>query len=236
LSGDIADLAGNQLAPCEWSFTTGVAPDMDAPTVFQTSPIGGSVGIDTKSSLVVIFSKEINPISANAATFIVRDAAGNLVQGTVNCNGAVVTFVPHKALAFKTLYQVTLTSGIEDLAGNSLAQYYWSFTTGWGVVSVTPPSFIRKLPVASVIISATCSEALNLDTMIPNVVAVNLKGKDRGKVIPGTVSLAGNTIFFTPTDSLARNNAYQVTLGTGIQDLTGIPLANEYTWEFRTWK
>jgi hypothetical protein len=124
------------------------------------------------------------------------------------------------------------------LAGNTLeGDYEWDFKTGFGFVSVTPPHLSRKIP-KDITISAIGSEALDRATVDVNTVWVTtLRGKNKGQKVPGTVSLDGATITFAPTKALAGNSFYQVTLSTGIHDLSdNLPLSKDYTWIFRTGK
>jgi len=54
-----------------------------------------------------------------------------LLAATVTCSGVTATFTPSTILAFSTAYTATITTGVEDLAGNALTNnFVWSFTTG----------------------------------------------------------------------------------------------------------
>jgi hypothetical protein len=55
-------------------------------------------------------------------------------------------------------------------------------------------------------------------------------------VVPGLVAYAliGNTLTFTPTESLAPSTLYTATITTGAQNLAGTALANNYVWTFTT--
>jgi hypothetical protein len=234
---DIEDMGGTILSPPHsWFFTTGTERDTDAPFVVSSVPERNAPNVDVNEKLQVVFSEVINPMTVDADSFIVENAAGVLVPGSFIIAGEVVTFVPSEPLAFKTVYVVTLTDAIEDLAGNQLVGDQWEFTTGFGVVSVTPAHLSRKV-ATNTHITAICSETLDSATVNSSTVWVApLRGKNKGQKISGTVSLDGDTITFAPTKGLAGNNFYQVTLSTGIKDLSGSPLPKNHTWYFRTGK
>ncbi len=49
-----------------------------------------------------------------------------------------------------------------------------------------------------------------------------------------TYAVAGMTGTFTPTTDLLPNKMYTATISTGAKDLSGNPLANDFTWSFTT--
>jgi hypothetical protein len=52
--------------------------------------------------------------------------------------------------------------------------------------------------------------------------------------VAGSVSISGILATFTPAVSLAGNTMYTATITTGAKDLSGNPLASNYTWSFTT--
>ncbi len=126
LSTGVKDLAGNPLAaPHSWTFTTGAAPDVMAPTVSLTAPASDATGVPTNTTLVVAFSEAMDPSTLTSATFTVGGVSGTVIAGTTTA-----TFTPSTALAFDSAYTATISTGVKDLAGNPLAAPYgWTFTT-----------------------------------------------------------------------------------------------------------
>ena len=120
-----------------WSFVTGAAADATAPTVSAVSPVDGSTGVCLTKTVNVLFSEAMDPVTVNAATFVVTDA-GIAVAGTVRYDSAsqVASFVPSGASGFAPSRPFVVTvksgaSGVRDLAGNPLAADLVSgFTTG----------------------------------------------------------------------------------------------------------
>ncbi|OGR04932.1 MAG: hypothetical protein A2511_13245 [Deltaproteobacteria bacterium RIFOXYD12_FULL_50_9] len=72
----------------------------------------------------------MNPATLTIATFTLNQGITS-VAGTVTCNGTKATFTPDSNLAAGTPYTATITTGVQDLAGNELAtNKVWNFTTG----------------------------------------------------------------------------------------------------------
>jgi hypothetical protein len=192
------------------------------------------VGIS--SALSATFSKSLNPLTVNSTTFTLKQGA-TVVLGTIGYSGVTATFTPLTALAANTAFTATLSTGIVDLSGNSLAlPYVWSFTTS-ATPNTTPPTVISTNPVSNAVnvpigtsVTAMFSEALNPLTVNSATFTVKLGGA----TIPGTVTYSGVTATFTPLSSLALNSAYTATISTGVADLSGNTLANSYVWIFVT--
>lgn len=52
--------------------------------------------------------------------------------------------------------------------------------------------------------------------------------------ISGEVTYSGTTASFNPNDALLSNTTYRATITTGAKSATGVALANNYTWTFKT--
>ena len=131
LGSQIADLAGNPLAPVTWSFSTvGPPPDTTPPTVIATTPPSGASDVDRATSVTATFSEAIDSTTLSDTNFTLA-AGGSLLAGTVSYDPAtdVAALTPSDTLAASTVYTVRI-SGIKDLAGNPLAApVTWSFTS-----------------------------------------------------------------------------------------------------------
>ena len=127
------DTFGNALASdFVWTFTTGTTTCLSGPpTVISVTPPDLSAGICPDTVVVATFSEAMNPATINSTTFLL--AAGSTpVAGAVTYDAPsrVATFTPTSSLALSTLYTATITTGAQDLFGNSLASdFVWSFTT-----------------------------------------------------------------------------------------------------------
>jgi hypothetical protein len=69
-----------------------------------------------------------------------------------------------------------------------------------------------------------------------NFTLVPQTGPNVGLAAAGTVtySAAGDMLVFTPAANLAASTTYTATVSTGVQDVAGVALANDYVWTFTT--
>lgn len=116
----------------------GVTPtDTTPPTVLSTSPSNNATGVAVNTSITATFSEAMNASTINTGTFTVRTDT-TPISGMVTYSGTTATFIPSGNLNYNTTYIATITTGVRDVAGNSMAsEYVWSFTT-----SSTPPNVL----------------------------------------------------------------------------------------------
>ncbi len=124
-----------------------VLPDVIPPTVSSVVPPDATTGIDTETPLTAIFNESIDPATVDAGTFQLKDAADNVIAGSLSVVSNEIVFTPAVALEPATVYTATLvsgSSGLADLAGNELAaDFTWSFTTE----AATLPVLLHKFSV-----------------------------------------------------------------------------------------
>ncbi|MEP7375511.1 MAG: Ig-like domain-containing protein [Chitinophagaceae bacterium] len=220
-----------------------VGADITPPIVSSVSPLSGATGVSTGTVVSAVFNETIDPVSITAATFQLKDAANNIIPGSINTSFNQITFTPSVTLAGSTVYTVIIksgASGVKDLAGNALASdYSWSFTTA--AVDNTPPTITTVSPVngATGIVSGTTvtanfNEAINATTVTGSTVQVRDAGNN---LIAATINVSGSQVTLTPSAALSGLTVYTVTItgGTsGVKDLAGNALANNYVWSFTT--
>lgn len=123
----VRDTAGNTLA-ANYTFTfRTLKPDNIAPTVVSVTPVAGGTGVATGATVTATFSEAISAGTLSTSSFSV-----NGVTGTVSYNPSTwtATFTPSGPLLAATTYTVTISTAVQDLSGNALAQAkIWSFTT-----------------------------------------------------------------------------------------------------------
>jgi hypothetical protein len=233
----VEDLAGNTMSQSyTWSFTTGDAPDATRPFVISTDPADAATSVPITKQLTATFSEAMDPLTINTATFLLRQGT-TPIQGSVHGQGATATFVPANDLLPNTLYIATITTGVEDLAGNAMvANYTWSFTTG-PAVDRTQPFVISTDPAHAATgvpfdkhITATFSEPMDPLT----ISAATFTLTQGSTPVAGTVTYSGTTATFVPAFALAANTIYTGTITTNAKDLAGNPLRETYTWSFST--
>ncbi|MDD4912448.1 MAG: Ig-like domain-containing protein [Sideroxydans sp.] len=234
ISAGVKDLAGNAMSSIySWQFQTTVA-DTTPPAVITTSPFANASDVNVGSAITATFSEPINPSTVTlAGAFTVMNGATS-VSGTVTYDGATATFTPSAPLANSTLYTVTLTTVVKDLAGNAMgANNSWTFQT---LATVTPkvlstsPDPYAYAVAGSSVINATFSTPIDPAT-VDNTTFTLVGGTTP---VAGTVTYSGTTASFTPSAPLAINTVYRATITAGVKDLAGIAMSANYSWTFQT--
>jgi hypothetical protein len=234
------DLGGTPLpANYVWTFTT-IAPT-PAPTVISTVPVNAATGVPLNQMLSATFSEAMScaTLASPAATFVLTGPGASPVIGTVDCAGAVATFMPAADLVFNTVYTATITTAAEDLDGTPLgANYVWTFRT---LPAPTPPTVISTVPVnlatgvpINQALSATFSVAMNQATIDTTTFTLVVTGGASVTGVVTYVATGSSVATFTPDANLAPSTQYTATITTGAQDLGNVGLAANYVWTFMT--
>ncbi|HXE98097.1 MAG TPA: Ig-like domain-containing protein [Dongiaceae bacterium] len=249
----VKDLAGNAMASdFVFTFTTGAAADLTAPTVSLTSPTDTAIAVPTNRIVHIGFSEVMDTLSLNSATITMRETVSTTnVPGTVTSVGTSATFSSNAPLFANTKYSVTILSGndgVKDLAGNAMASnFVFTFTTG-AVTDTTKPTVIRTINANGATgvsintkVGATFSEVMDASTITSGSFTFKL---NQGAIpVPGLVTYSGVDAVFTPATPLTANTTYTATITTAAKDLAGNPLAgnqalppaaSNYVWSFTT--
>jgi len=246
LSNTVADLVGNTMVlDYKWSFTTGTGVvDTEPPEVTGTVPAAGETGVSRGSAISATFSEPIDYSTAKAANFIV--ASATQVSGTVSYNEPTrtITFTPDApGLESLTTYTATVTTGIRDVAQNPLdPAYEWSFTTEQGV-DTTGPTVVARNPAANAtnvalntVVTAEFNELVDPLTINPATFSLLAVSGDNPGAVSGAVTYNAyaKTAIFTPSSALDDNAQFRATLTTGVEDISGNPMASQVQWFFTT--
>jgi hypothetical protein len=221
------DVFGEALAnDFSWSFMTSTAA-CAAATVTAVSPTADSTGICPNTLVTATFSEAMQSSTINTTTFTLTGGSGNaLVTGTVSYDQAsnTATFTPASPLELDQPYAANISPGAEDLSGNPLANYNWTFMTSATACQATVP------------LGSTCSygglggaTVTNLgDTIVTGIV-----GTSPGTAItgfpPGTATAfdAGNAAAATAQDDLTTAYNYAAAAPGGAvlpADIGGVTL------------
>ena len=101
--------------------------DRTPPTVVSTVPSSLATQVGLSGPITVTFSEQMATSSMTASAFAFSPA----VAGTLSYTGNTATFTPTSSLTPNTTYTVTVSTAVEDRAGNNLVSpYSWTFTTG----------------------------------------------------------------------------------------------------------
>lgn len=220
--------------------------DNTAPTVSSVTPAANATGIAQSAVLNILFSEDMTAASISTTSVTLRDAANNIISGTVTYNAATrtATFTPASALSYQTVYTARVLSGsngVKDAAGNALAaDYTWSFTT---LADQVPPTVTGVTPAASAVavnVNAAVTVTFNEAMAAASLSASSFELRNAANVlVPASVTYnaANRTASLTPTSPLAASTVYTARVAGGAggaTDIAGNALASAYTWSFTT--
>lgn len=222
-----------------WTFTTGTTADTTRPTVTVTSPLDGATNVPLNRVVTVAFNEPMDPSTITEGTFTLND--GSSVDGVVTYSdtGRSATFTPDEPLLPSTDYTATVTVGVDDLAGNNLANNVsWTFTTGTGTdtarptVTSTNPSSNATNVATNKKVNATFSEPMDPDTITNgSYTLVGPSGAVQGLV---TYDALSRIATFSPSANLASATQYTARVTTAAADLANNTLASDRVWSFTT--
>ncbi|MET9022692.1 DUF4082 domain-containing protein [Actinopolymorpha sp. NPDC004070] len=101
--------------------------DTTPPTITSRTPAAGASNVSTGTIVTATFSE---PVQDSTARIGLAQANGTTVAGTTSYNATTrtATFTPGAPLGNSTSYTATV-SGAKDVAGNTMSQDSWTFTT-----------------------------------------------------------------------------------------------------------
>jgi probable HAF family extracellular repeat protein len=134
-----SDAAGNESArSAQACATTNVPADTTPPKLTSTVPVNDGKNVAVDNLVTVVFDEAINPATLTKATFTVKDASNNAVDGTISYSGTTGTFTSSEIFAPLETYTATIAADVQDLAGNNLtSNYVWKFKTGLATYQLT---------------------------------------------------------------------------------------------------
>ena len=220
----------------DWSFLTGSGIDSTPPMVNSEYPADGSIDVSIGSIISVTFDEPMDQASINAGTFKVDDEYAVNISGSLSYSGNTETFTPDSALSYDTSYTVTVTSGVRDTAGNSLAvAHIWNFTTT-ATVDVTPPVINIVNPIGGMgDVPITTNITVAYSEPMDKISAESaFTLSDVVLPINGTFSWTGDTMLFNPAGDLKYTTAYTINIGAGAKDISGNSISTPYSSVFTT--
>jgi methionine-rich copper-binding protein CopC len=232
-SSGMTDVAGNASLSDGWHyFYTGVTISDSTPlSIASMTPENGAKGVALNALITIKFNKPLAATSVNKDTVIVA-AGGVPVEGSISLddNNTRIRFRPANLILFNpnTFYEVTVTTGVTDVAGNTLAApYVGGFTTGGSsdttapsLVSYTPTYNASNVPVDTAITLAF-NEPLN-PTSLNWWSSIRLTGDGIYGNVPTDINLSTDrkTVTVKPYQPLFSWKRYYVSIN-GIEDNSG---------------
>lgn len=209
------------LAPAgttSFSFTTEPRPPL---VLVSSAPTNGAADVPIETAITLTTNYDLAPNASVSVTGGVQTVAG-----TTTVLGKTLTFVPTAPLAFETVYTVDL-AGVRDIYGRSLTGSISFTTSAWpsfAVASSSPADGAAGVPVGSQLV---VNASLNLASTSSIIL------RSRLETVPGTSSVVGNTITFTPNTALRFGTSYTADL-SGVRDIYNRPLGGtlNFTTEY----
>lgn len=206
------------------------------PTVTLSDPANNAIGVAVGQALTVTFSEPMDAATVNSSTFTLTQN-GTVVAGAVTYSNPTATFTPAAELLPNKLFVGTISTGVKDLSGQSLAvSHTFSFTTGntpdhiLPLISMTDPLNNVTGIARNKAITIQFSEAMQ----VTSITSTTFTLKEGANVVAGAVVYSGTTATFTPDNILKALTLYTATISTGAKDLAGNALAVNTTWSFTT--
>ena len=105
------------------------------------------------------------------------------------------------------------------------------------IVDTTPPTVISTSPAnnetgvaVTSALTITFSESIDTSTFNPDTFSL----RNNGNNVEGAITANGAVVTFTPSANLAYSTTYTATITTGVKDLAGNAMTENYTWAFVT--
>ena len=187
-------------------------------------------------SRTLTFSEAIDASTIGAAAILVSGPGitGSINPSAVIGSGAAYTVDFASPLITTGTYTLTLASTIADIAGNPLGS---GVTDSFQLVPDTTPPTVESITPSGVVptdissLAVEFNEAIAASSFTSNQVTIAGPG--------GTIPTASITVTATSADAFTisfpaptQDGIYNVTLGTGITDISGNPLATPYQSSF----
>ena len=190
------DTSGNIETPGSGNTVT---VNMTGPSVSSTVPENETTGVALNSDVTVNFSENMDCTTVTTSTVTISPAVGWTRN---SCSGSQAVFRP-SGQAFITTYNITVTTGVTNIAGTPMAaSHEFSYTTQGcpGSLSITPGQTLYGNPVDLTSI-VTANNAVNLNYTV-------------GRSCPAQ----SNASIITKRDTWIYNGANNGNIGTTWKD------------------
>jgi hypothetical protein len=212
--------------------------DTVAPTVDNLSPTDAATNVSPTSNVTATFSEAMNSSSISGQTFTLKEqGSSSQLEATVSYDSTArkATLDPSVDLTINTTYTATLTTGVKDSAGNTLAQERtWTFTTETArptVVSYAPQGFVGL----GTNVAATFSVDMDPNSITNQSFTLTRHGSLSPVAAQVTYDSASKTATLNPDSALSDNSFYTAVIKSGsdgVKDLQGNSLAQDFSWTF----
>jgi hypothetical protein len=196
------------------------------PQIVDYSPQRGAVEVSTAAPIKIAFDHDVDQASVESRLHLDPVSAGTVQW--VNAHQLVYT---HLTLRASTTYEVILEPGYRDLAGNTYSlRHHWSFVTeGPPNLATSAPSDGDTAVDPAEYVTINFTREMN-PTSLQSALTFNPTTAFDVHVDPAD----GRRAIIAPSELLAPNTTYQVSVNTAALDVDGNQLGRDQTIRFTT--
>jgi Bacterial Ig-like domain len=196
------------------------------PQIVDYSPQRGAIEVSTAAPIRIAFDHAVDQASVESRLHLLP-----LSDGSVHWESASQLVYDHPTLLASTTYEVILEAGYRDLAGNIYSlRHHWSFVTeGPPNLATSTPSDADTGVDPAAYIDLAFTREMNA-TSLRSALTFNPS-------IPFDVRLDpadGRRAVIAPSQLLAPNTTYEVSVNTAALDIDGNQLGRDQTIRFTT--
>lgn len=208
------------LLQTEEPFDIVLAAQSTPSTIMKAAPL-----VPPNAQIILIASTLLDTSTVNANTVLLRDASGTDILVKVLLNGTNITLSPITHLEPFNEYTITVTTALHDQKGQHLNQNKILTFQTEQKVDFIGPSLVTTLPINGGNADAFTDVYLQFDEPISPLYfnSSDLIVLDGSIEIPGTVTLFGSLISYTPDSPFTAGSITVALNTTSLYDLAGNP-------------
>ena len=236
-NANITDYAGNYFSALTGGanavFTTASTVDNTPPQVISMSPGVNATNVGPYAPVSLTFNKSLDYTTINAANFAIYNGSTLLSPGiSYSSDRRTVTF--NITLPYNSTIEVAVNTGVQDYAGNHMANSYTASFTTMVAPATGAPHVIQARPGSGAALNNPISFYMSAPMNLPAVQA-GMYVAQNGVLIPGTATLTADLrdIVWTPQSSYPASALIEAYLTSTATDTTGNP-ATPYKLSFTT--
>lgn len=203
--------------------------------VTSTAPANEETEFAINGKVVALFNKEVKSETVNGTSFTLKATGETAIVGAVSYDSATksATLKPSGNLSSLTVYKATLTTDVQEEAGDSLVEdVAWTFKTRELADKTAPaldadattPKDGDKDVLRNVKLNIVFDEPIDPVTVTAQSIALTLDDTDHTVVTGELAFINPTTVVFSPDVDLASGKTHHLMLSEAIKDLAGNPL------------
>ncbi len=196
------------------------------PQIVDYSPQRGSIEVSTAAPIRIAFDHAVDQASVESRLHLLP-----VSNGSVHWESARQLVYDHTTLLASTTYEVILEAGYRDLAGNTYSlRHHWSFVTeGPPNLATSTPSDTDTSVDPAAYIDLAFTREMNA-TSLRSALTFNPSTPFDVRLDPAD----GRRAVIAPSELLAPNTTYEVSVNTAALDIDGNQLGRDQTIRFTT--